>query len=191
MRRPDKAGKKGPPRAFGLRGLACVAIVAVSLGATGPGPAEARAPAVSSRSGSGGLEHAGWIWPAASFRLERAYEAPAHRYGSGHRGVDLRPIGSASVRAPADGTIAFAGLVAGRGVLTIDHGKGLVTTLEPIDSPLLPGETVRRGELLGTVALGGHAASGDLHFGVRLGGEYINPLLLLGGVPRAVLLPCC
>ena len=41
------------------------------------------------------------------------------------------------------------------------------------------------------LAAGGHAAPGLLHFGVRLDGEYINPLILLGGVPRAILLPCC
>ena len=50
---------------------------------------------------------------------------------------------------------------------------------------------MRRGDEVGVVALGGHTAAGALHFGVRLDGEYINPLLLLGGVPRAVLLPCC
>jgi murein DD-endopeptidase MepM/ murein hydrolase activator NlpD len=191
MRRPERPRSTGLSGAFALRAIAWVAIASVSAVTTGPGPAEARASAVSARSGSADLDDSGWIWPAASFRLERPYEAPAHRYGTGHRGVDLRPIGSESVRAPADGTIAFAGLVAGRGVLTIDHGEGLVTTLEPIVSPLLSGETVRGGDLVGVVALGGHAAPGDLHFGVRLAGDYINPLLLLGGVPRAVLLPCC
>jgi murein DD-endopeptidase MepM/ murein hydrolase activator NlpD len=166
-------------------------IVSVSSGSIGPAAAAAPATTFPSDSGSAELEDARWIWPAAPFRMGRAYEAPAHRYGSGHRGVDLHPMGSQDVRAPAGGSVAFVGIVAGRGVLTIDHGGGLVTTLEPIDSPLMAGELVQRGELLGTVALGGHAAPGDLHFGVRLRGEYINPLLLLGGVPRAVLLPCC
>ncbi len=93
--------------------------------------------------------------------------------------------------APADGSVAFAGMVAGRPVLTIDHGDGLVTTLEPLETVLTPGTSVSRGEEVGTIALGGHAEPGTVHFGVRLHGEYINPLLLLGGIPRAVLLPCC
>lgn len=133
----------------------------------------------------------GWVWPATSFRIERPYEAPAHRYGAGHRGIDVRPLDAYDVRAPAAGTVAFSGEVADRGVLTIDHGGGLVTTLEPVDSALIPGTEVGAGEAVGTLSLGGHSASGTLHFGVRLDGEYINPLLLLGGVPRAVLLPCC
>ena len=134
---------------------------------------------------------AGWIWPVREFRIERPFVAPAHEYGPGHRGIDVRPLASAEVRAPAAGIVAFSGQVARRGILTIDHGGGLVTTLEPIESPLVAGEAVERGATVGTVALGGHAVAGVLHFGVRLDGEYVNPMLLLGRVPRAILLPCC
>ncbi|MGN8552719.1 UNVERIFIED_CONTAM: M23 family metallopeptidase [Microbacterium sp. SLM126] len=134
---------------------------------------------------------ADWVWPLARFRLERAFEAPAHRYGRGHRGIDLRADPRDAVRAPAGGTIAFSGAVAGRGILTIDHGGGLVTTFEPVESDLGAGASVRRGEEVAALALGGHSPPGALHFGVRLDGEYVNPMLLLGGVPRAVLLPCC
>ena len=132
----------------------------------------------------------GWVWPAEGFRLARAYVAPAHEYGPGHRGIDLELRESTVVRAPADGVTAFAGSVAGRGILTIDHGDGLVTTLEPVTTALAPGSPVTRGDDVATLGLGGHAAPGSLHFGVRLDGEYINPMLLLGDVPRAVLLPC-
>ncbi len=131
----------------------------------------------------------GWTWPVAQVRIVRAYEAPAHAYGPGHRGIDL--AAGATVAAPADGTIAFAGEVAGRPVLTIDHGAGLVTTLEPVTTDLVAGDVVARGSAVGRVSEGGHTAPGIVHFGVRLDGEYINPLRLLGGVPRAILLPCC
>ena len=132
-----------------------------------------------------------WVWPVREFRVDRPFEAPAHRYGPGHRGIDLRLAGTPELLAPAAGTVAFVGQVAGRGVLTIDHGDGLVTTLEPAESELLPGIAVARAAVVGTVAVGGHVDAGVVHFGVRLDGEYINPLQLLGGVPRAVLLPCC
>jgi murein DD-endopeptidase MepM/ murein hydrolase activator NlpD len=133
----------------------------------------------------------GWVWPMPSFRLERPYEAPADRFARGHRGVDLRSLAGFDIHAPAAGVVAFSGSVAGRGILTIDHGDGLVTTLEPIETSLTAGTAVAHGAPIGSVALGGHTAAGALHFGVRLHGEYINPMLLLGGVPRAVLLPCC
>ncbi|MFK4791826.1 murein hydrolase activator EnvC family protein [Microbacterium sp. ZW T5_56] len=127
-------------------------------------------------------------------RVTAPFLAPPHAYGAGHRGIDLASLAGGSdvvVRAPADGVIAFVGTVVDRPLLTIDHGDGLVTTLEPVRSDLAVGTLVHAAEDLGTVASGGHAAGGELHFGVRLDGEYINPLLLLGGVPRAILLPCC
>lgn len=133
-----------------------------------------------------------WVWPVADpFRLDGPYRAPAHAYGPGHRGVDLHPLDGLAVRSPAAGVIAFSGDVAGRGVVTVDHGGGLVTTLEPVESAVVPGTPVARGEEVGMLSVGGHARPGRLHFGVRLDGEYVNPLLLLGGVARAVLLPCC
>lgn len=137
------------------------------------------------------LRSGGWIWPVEVFRLSKPFVAPAHAYGPGHRGIDLEPAGSPAVRAPAPGVVAFSGPVAGRAIVTIDHGNGLVTTLEPVASDLRPGDAVARGDPMGTITVGGHATPGSVHFGVRLDGEYINPLLLLGGVPRAVLLPCC
>lgn len=135
--------------------------------------------------------HGDWVWPLSGFRLERPFVAPAHRYGPGHRGLDIRAGPQSAVQAPAGGRIAFSGSVAGRGILTIDHGDGLVTTLEPVVSELSPGDAVEAGEEVATLTVGGHSDPGALHFGVRLDGEYINPLLLLDSVPRAVLLPCC
>jgi murein DD-endopeptidase MepM/ murein hydrolase activator NlpD len=132
-----------------------------------------------------------WTWPLEPFSLERPFEAPAHRYASGHRGVDVRAMGVLTVRAPAGGVVAFAGRVVDRDVLTIDHGGGLVTTLEPVTSALSPGEPVAAGDTVGELSVGGHTEPGALHIGVRMDGEYINPMTLFGEVPRAVLLPCC
>lgn len=135
------------------------------------------------------LSTLGWVWPVEQVRIVRPYEAPAHAYGPGHRGLDL--ASGTLVRSPADGHVAFAGSVAGRPVVTIDHGGGLVTTLEPVVSDLAVGDVVARAAVVGHLGQGGHTAPGSVHFGVRLNGEYVNPLRLLGGVPRAVLLPCC
>lgn len=132
-----------------------------------------------------------WQWPLDDASLEHPFVAPAHDYAPGHRGIDLRSHGDDSVLSPADGVIAFAGAVAGRGVVTIDHGAGLVSTLEPISTELAAGTAVVRGQSIGAISVGGHVEPGHLHVGVRLAGVYINPQLLLGEVPRAVLLPCC
>ncbi|MDZ5145326.1 murein hydrolase activator EnvC family protein [Microbacterium testaceum] len=160
-----------------LRCVSLVALIAVMLAVT-------RADAVEVDR----LADLGWVWPATPVEVTRPFIAPAHTYGPGHRGVDLR---ANAVRSPADGRVAFVGMVAGRSIVTIDHGGGLVTTLEPVSTYLAAGDPVARGAPVGTVSDEGHTRPGTVHFGVRLRGEYVNPLRLLGGVPRAVLLPCC
>lgn len=158
--------------------------------ATGAGPATA-APALSARGVIGaGAE---WDWPVAGPRTVVApFRAPAHAYGAGHRGADIAAgTGAVVITAPADGVVAFRGTVVDRALLTIEHPGGLVSTFEPVVSTLSPGDAVVAGQEIGELSLGGHTDAGALHLGVRLDGEYINPMLLFGGVPRAVLLPCC
>lgn len=131
-----------------------------------------------------------WAWPvAAPHPIARPYLAPATPYAAGHRGIDIRSAPDAEVRAPADGVVHFAGVVVDRPVLSIDHGGGVLSSYEPVETVLRKGDAVRRGQVIGTLRAG-HCASGAcLHFGVRLDGEYVSPLLFLGGQPRAVLLP--
>ncbi|HLT68004.1 MAG TPA: M23 family metallopeptidase [Microbacterium sp.] len=131
-----------------------------------------------------------WAWPGGIARIVRPYEQPPTPYEAGHRGVDVAVVGD-DVFAPDDGAIAFRGVVVDRPLITIDHGAGLVSTLEPVESELRPGEAVARGDVVGTLSAGGHAVPGSLHLGARLDGEYINPLALLGAAERPVLLPCC
>lgn len=154
----------------------------------------ARAASVAPGPGTGatGPSEPRWVWPVTGARVVRPYEAPVHEYAPGHRGVDL-DAGSAGVdvRSPDAGVVAFAGWVVDRPVLTIDHGDGLVSTLEPVDATVLPGDRVERGAVVGALATGGHSAPDTLHLGARRDGAYLNPLLLLGALERAVLLPCC
>ena len=133
-----------------------------------------------------------WVWPVDGARhVTERFQAPAHDYGPGHRGIDLKaPIGTI-VHAPADGVVAFSGVVVDRALITIDHGGGIVTTFEPVTSSLKPGLAVATGDEIGIVAVGGHSPAGEMHLGVRWNGVYINPLLLFDDVPRAILLPCC
>lgn len=179
------------PSIRGAFGLILGVLMIVSWGASGALGA--------ARSDTGlvaGVEH-GWAWPlAGARRVVNPYVAPAHAYAAGHRGVDIGESAGTGpsapeVRAPAAGVVAFVGTVVDRPLLTIDHGNGLVTTFEPVASELPRGSVVEEGTVLGTLAQGGHAEPGQLHIGARLNGEYINPLTLFGGVPRAVLLPCC
>lgn len=76
----------------------------------------------------------------------------------------------------------FAGQVAGRGVISIDHEGGLRTTYQPVAPAVTAGDQVYRGQVLGTLAAGhpGCPEPACLHFGVRRGEEYVDPLSLIG-----------
>jgi len=114
--------------------------------------------------------------------------APAHPYGSGHRGIDIAGADGGDVVAPAAGVVHFAGWVVNRPLISVRHPDGLISSFEPVSSEHLAGAPVARGEVIGTLEPG-HCVTACLHFGVRRHGEYVSPLLYLGGIPRAVLLP--
>ena len=131
-----------------------------------------------------------WTWPVGPpIALVEPFRAPPTPYAAGHRGIDLAVVPGAPVRAPAAGVVSFAGPVAGRPVLSIDHGDGVVSSIEPVAASVAAGVRVAEGEQVGVVGSGGHCDGVCTHFGVRVHGAYVSPMLFLGGVPRAVLLP--
>lgn len=128
-----------------------------------------------------------WRWPVEGDRqVLRDFVAPVHPWSAGHRGVDLRAW-TTELRAPAEGVVRYAGWVVDRPVLSIDHG-GAVSSYEPVTASVAIGDEVAAGQPIGTIEPG-HCEARCVHLGVRVGGEYRNPLLWLGGVPRSVLLP--
>lgn len=131
-----------------------------------------------------------WRSPVSAAEL-RPFAAPPSPWGAGHRGVDLGPLSAgATIRAPADGQVSFAGVVVDRPVLSIEHGSGYLSSFEPVEGSLEVGDAVSTGDPVGTLAPGkGHCTAPCLHWGVRLHGEYINPLLLTGDLEPSVLLP--
>ncbi|MEJ3404233.1 M23 family metallopeptidase [Rathayibacter sp. YIM 133350] len=129
-------------------------------------------------------------WPlSAPVRIVQEFRAPASRYAAGHRGVDFAATAGAPVFAVADGVVSFAGTVVDRPLLSLDHGGGVISSIEPVTASVAAGERVTRGQQVGVVDSGGHCGSTCLHLGVRVHGEYASPRLLIGPLQRAVLLP--
>ena len=155
---------------------------------TGPGAGALGEPVAPSLSGP---DLAGsWLWPLAPpHPVLRSFQAPATVYSPGHRGLDLVAAPGLEVLSPADGVVSFAGVVVDRPLLSIEHSDGLVSSFEPVSAGVAVGDRVTAGQTVGQVADGGHCAGRCLHFGARLHGGYVTPLLYLVGVPRAVLLP--
>ena len=132
-----------------------------------------------------------YTWPITPVSVVRRFHPPPEPWLAGHRGVDLAGSVGAPVLAAGSGTVVFAGVVAGRGVVSLAHPGGLRTTYEPVRAERLKvGDAVARGQPIGTLD-GGHAgcpAAACLHWGLKHGERYLDPLALLG-YGRVRLLP--
>lgn len=128
------------------------------------------------------------VWPlTGAVRVIRGFDPPDSPYGHGHRGVDLAaPVGS-SVLAAAAGRVTFAGVLAGRGVVVVDHGS-VRTTYEPVSGLVGVGAEVSAGQVIGRLSAGGHCGSTPcLHWGLLRGKTYLDPLSLgVGPAPQPV-----
>ena len=133
---------------------------------------------------------AAWSWPlAAPHSVVRGFAPPPHDWLPGHRGVDLAAVVGEPVLAAGSGRVSFAGSVAGTPVVAIRHPDGLETTYEPVSAAVRTGEQVHRGQVLGAVAGRlAHCAEVCLHWGLRRGADYLDPLALVGA-ERVRLLP--
>lgn len=137
----------------------------------------------------------GWLWlmPAAPAAAQAAvrplpgpvvrfFDPPAQPWLAGHRGVDLLGRPGTAVAAAMAGRVSFAAEVAGRPVVVISHGE-LRTTYLPVRPRVQVGEQVAAGEVIGELVAGHSCASGNcLHWGLKRGDSYLDPLDLLGGV---------
>lgn len=118
----------------------------------------------------------------------RRFDPPALPWLPGHRGVDLRAAPGTPVRAAASGRVGFAGEVAGKPVVTVWHGA-LRTTYEPVLARVRAGDPVTAGQVIGVLAAGHPCGPpGCLHWGLRRGEQYLDPLWLVTA-PRVRLLP--
>ena len=122
--------------------------------------------------------------------VTRPFDPPPTPYAAGHRGVDLAGVPGQPVLAAGDGVVAFAGLVAGRPVVSVEHAGGLRTTYEPVQPGIAAGQVVARGSPLGVLVAGhgGCPAEACLHWGLRRGATYLDPISLFRP-PRVRLLP--
>ena len=128
---------------------------------------------------------------AAPVVVVRPFEAPPGPYAAGHRGVDLAASPDDVVLAAGLGRVRFAGPVAGRGVVVIEHPDGVLTEYEPVAPTVSAGAPLSRGQPIGRVrgSHGGCGPSRCLHWSARRDGAYFDPMTLLAGLGPVRLLP--
>lgn len=121
--------------------------------------------------------------------VARAFDAPSPNWNRGHRGVDLSGVPGQPVYAAGAATVVFAGLLAGRPVVSLAHPGGLHTSYEPVRATVRVGQPVSAATVIGELAAGhpGCAAAACLHWGAMwgpaAGADYVDPLGLLSSTP--------
>lgn len=122
--------------------------------------------------------------PPVSAPIADPFRPPAGPYGPGNRGLEYDTEPGDPVRASADGTVVFAGPVAGALHVTVRHADGVRTSYSFLAGiGVVLGQHVRRGDPVGT-------AGERFHFGARAGDAYFDPSsLFAGGGVEVELLP--
>jgi hypothetical protein len=133
-----------------------------------------------------------WAEPIPFFHenIQEQYLAPVSKYGAGHRGVDFQLAPFEAISAPATGTLAFAGKVVNRNVVTLRTTAGLAS-FEPACTEFEVGEQVNAKEPFAFHC----PPSGDyeyhcescVHFSARDENGYLSPLHLIEPLLPSVL----
>jgi murein DD-endopeptidase MepM/ murein hydrolase activator NlpD len=121
--------------------------------------------------------------------VARSFDAPAQDWHPGHRGVDLAGVAGQPVYAAGAATVVFAGLLAGRPVVSLAHPGGLHTSYEPVRASVRVGQPVTAATVIGEL-VAGHPrcpVAACLHWGAMWGpasgADYVDPLGLLKSTP--------
>jgi murein DD-endopeptidase MepM/ murein hydrolase activator NlpD len=109
-------------------------------------------------------------------------EPPRGIYPHFHTGVDLAAVIGTPVVAAADGivvAVGHSGIGYGNYVV-IAHGGGIMTLYgHLLETDVLVGQKVARGERIGREGSTGWSTGPHLHFEVRVGNDPVNPMLYL------------
>ena len=118
----------------------------------------------------------GWLTSGVGGRVD-----PFTGERDSHPGLDISADRGSPVFATADGTVTLSEFSGAYGnLIELDHGYGLETRYGHLSSfKVKPGQSVKRGELIGLVGSTGRATGPHLHYEVRVNGRILNPLQLL------------
>lgn len=98
-----------------------------------------------------------------------------------HPGLDISADQGVPVHATADGKVDMAAYDGNYGkAVVIAHGFGISTRYGHLSRfAVTPGQTIKRGDVIGYVGATGRVTGAHLHYEVLLNGNRINPIRLL------------
>jgi murein DD-endopeptidase MepM/ murein hydrolase activator NlpD len=99
-----------------------------------------------------------------------------------HSGIDLAAPTGSPIVATSDGLVSWADWAGGYGIaVAVEHGGGYQTRYAHMSRVnVAPGQQVRKGDVIGYVGSTGMSTGPHLHYEVRVNGQAINPVPMLG-----------
>ncbi len=173
-----------------MRALYALAITIGSLVATGPaghisGLATAGQINVESAFSLDKFSVNLYQWPVdAPIQVLKPFSLGVEPWLGGHTGIDVRAGTGSTIRSPANATVWFAGYVAGRKVLTLEI-DGFLLSFDAVEPFVKTGDQIRAGEAV-AATVDYHCGKNCFHIGLRIQGDYLNPLLLFRSLPYSV-----
>lgn len=127
---------------------------------------------------TGQPSESGFIWPI--WGVPTSYFG-WRDWGDFHRGLDIGAPYGAPVQAVKDGVVVGAEYLGSYGnMILIDHLDGLQTVYAHLSGFNVDvGQEVVQGDVVGWVGMTGYTTGPHLHFEVRAGGEFVDPLEFL------------
>ena len=123
-----------------------------------------------------------FIWPCpSSSRITSPFggrESPTAGASTNHQGVDIGASSGSDILAAAAGEVIISTYSYSAGnYIMINHGGGVYTVYMHCSQLLASvGQQVKQGEVIAKVGSTGYSTGPHLHFGIRTGGKYVNPL---------------
>jgi len=117
-----------------------------------------------------------FLWPAQG-KIVSAFGPKKN--GLHNDGINIKAPKGAPVRAAENGVVVYAGneLKGSGNLVLLRHDGQWVTAYAHMDKIMIrKGQTVKRGETVGTVGTTGSVSTPQLHFEVRRGTEALNPV---------------
>ena len=124
----------------------------------------------------------GFAWPMPTSTYITSYfggrNAPTAGASTYHRGIDIACDSGSHVIAAAAGTVSYTGYMGSGGItVMIDHGDGVFTVYHHLSAySVTVGEKVEQGQVIAFSGNTGVSTGPHLHFGVRVNGDYVDPL---------------
>lgn len=125
-------------------------------------------------------------WPAPSYtRISDDYGNRMHptlKVQKFHNGIDLAAPSGSPILAAYDGEVIASAYSSTMGnYAMIDHGDGIISIYMHASSiSVSSGQSVTKGQRIGSVGSTGRSTGPHLHFGVRQNGSYVSPWNFLG-----------